>query len=59
MEWHCRIAEVDRLATVLVQWDGCQLGKQEMEGYLESFMKALRWVASLDNIDRELNEIEW
>ena len=50
---------MDRLATVLVQWDGCQLGKQEMEGYLESFMKALRWVASLDNIDRELNEIEW
>ena len=58
LEWHCGMLEAD-LARVAVQWDGCQVGKTEAQGWMDGFMKALLWVARGENWERNLEELKW
>ena len=56
LEWHCGLLEAD-VASVLVQWDGCQVGKVEVQEWMDGFMKALLWVASLEHWESKIGEL--
>ena len=56
LEWHCGILESD-LGSVSVQWDGCQLGKQEVQGCMDRFMKALVWLSSQKHWESKIGEL--
>lgn len=56
--WHCGMLG-GHVGSVHMQWDGCQVGKMEVQGWADGFVKALAWVARLDNWDRKIEELEW
>ncbi len=56
LEWHCGMFETD-VAGVVVQWDGCQTGKIEVQGWLDKFMTALEWVANGEHWESKLEEL--
>ncbi len=54
--WNCGMLGTGE-ASVLVQWDGCQAGKAEVQGWADKFMEALLWVASLENWETEVERL--
>ena len=56
--WHCGMWEA-QTARLVVQWDGCQAGTAEVEGWTTGFMKALRWLGDPENWDIEVGRFEW
>ena len=56
LEWHCGMLESD-LGSVTVRWDGCQLGKQEVQGCMDRFMKALVWLSSQEHWESKIGEL--
>ena len=57
LEWHCGIAGSET-AVVLARWDGAQLSKTKVEGWVDNFTNALRWVADVGNWGKSLAEIQ-
>ena len=56
--WHCGMLDA-RTARLVAQWDGCQAGKAEVEGWSAAFMKVLRWLGDPDNWDKEIGQFDW
>ena len=56
--WHCGMLDAQK-ARMVAQWDGCQAGKAEVEGWVRAFMKVLQWLADPKNWDKELGQFEW
>ena len=57
LEWHCGMADGET-GRVVVRWDGCQAGRETVEGWTERFVKALEWVAKVENLEREIGKLE-
>ena len=57
LEWHCGMVNGE-MGRVVVRWDGCQAGRETVEGWAELFVKALGWVAKVENFEREIAELE-
>ena len=53
LEWHCGMVDGET-GRVVVRWDGCQAGRETVEGWAERFVKALGWVAKVENLEREI-----
>ena len=58
LEWHCGMLDA-QTARMTVQWDGCQAGKAEVEGWIAAFMKVLQWLGDPENWDKEVGQFEW
>ena len=58
LEWHCGMLETEA-ARILVQWDGCQVGKTEVEGWADGFMKALQWISRVQHWERKIEDLVW
>lgn len=58
LEWHCGILEAE-VARIHLQWDGCQVGKTEVEGWADGFMKALQWISRVQNWERKIEDLVW
>ncbi len=43
--WHCGMLDA-QTARLIVQWDVCQAGKAEVEGWTTAFMKILQWLGA-------------
>ena len=56
--WHCGMLDA-QTARLVVQWDGCQAGKAEVEGWTAAFIKVLRWLGDPENWDKEIGQFEW
>ena len=57
LEWHCGMVDGET-GRVVVRWDGCQAGRETVEGWAERFAKALEWVARVENLERMIGELE-
>lgn len=57
LEWHCGMVNGE-LGRVVVRWDGCQAGREIVEGWAERFVKALGWIAKVENFEREIAELD-
>ena len=57
LEWHCGMLETGE-ASVHAQWDGCQVGEAEVQGWADGFLKALLWVASVENWESKVEELK-
>ena len=57
LEWNCGMINGE-MGRVKARWDGCQAGRETVEGWAERFVKALVWVAQVENFEREIVELE-
>lgn len=57
LEWHCGMVDGET-GRVVVRWDGCQAGRETVEGWAEQFVKALEWVAKVENLEKEIGQLK-
>lgn len=55
--WHCGMLDA-QMARLIVQWDGCQAGKAEVEWCTTAFMKIPQWLGDPENWDSEVGQFE-
>ena len=58
VEWHCGMVEPD-VVDLTVRWDGTQFGRAEVEGWVALFVKAMGWVAAVENWERRIDDFVW
>ena len=56
--WHCGILDSE-MGRLLVQWDGAQIAKKDMQRWAEAFMKVLDWLQLPDSWDWRIDEFCW
>ncbi|KAL8684133.1 MAG: hypothetical protein Q9224_006586 [Gallowayella concinna] len=53
--WHCGM--VGTTAVLITQWDGAQFGMKTVEGWVDGFMEALRWLAMEENWGQKIGDL--
>lgn len=56
--WHCGMAGPD-VVNLIARWDGSQFGRAEVEGWVTLFIKAMGWVAAVENWERRMSDFVW
>ncbi|KAG8528287.1 uncharacterized protein KY384_007204 [Bacidia gigantensis] len=55
VNWHCAMLD-EKTARVMVQWDGCQVGQEEVDSWAREFIVALEWLADPAHWDSTIKE---
>ncbi|KAL8676904.1 MAG: hypothetical protein Q9186_006616 [Xanthomendoza sp. 1 TL-2023] len=53
--WHCGM--VGTRAVLITQWDGAQFGRKTVEGWVDGFMEALKWLAMEENWGQRIGDL--
>ena len=57
LEWHCGMVDGET-GRVVLRWDGCQAGRETVEGWAEQFVTVLEWVAKVENLEKEIRQLK-
>lgn len=58
LQWHCGMVGPD-VVDLTPRWDGTQFGRVEVEGWVALFVKAIGWVAAVENWERKMDDFVW